>query len=268
MITTLRFTLVSAFLSSLIGCVPSTFLVNANLASRIPQIRKVVILPPIIDVYSIAGGVPEKKNEWSQAGSRNVAKALEVEFGKRANLQVASLESDSLSNELKSELEQTQQLFDAVTLTVAHHILGHPIQRLDDKKNNFDYSLGTEIAKLDGSADAFILIKGYDRIFDTFGRAVLVTGLVAMGPASLIVLSSGQATAMNLAFVDARSGDILWFLTSRTGGPFDLRDPSSAAAFVKEALVALPIGSSVHSRWFEPIFFVVCAYKQGLVGRV
>lgn len=79
-------------------------------------------------MYSIAGGVPEKQDEWSQAGSRNVAKALEVEFGKRANLQVGSLESDGLSNELKSELEQTQQLFNAVTLSVAHHILGHPIR--------------------------------------------------------------------------------------------------------------------------------------------
>lgn len=41
---------------------------------------------------------------------------------------------------------------------------------------------------------------------------------------------------MNIALVDATSGQILWYVFSRTGGIYDLRDRSSVNTMVKGLL--------------------------------
>ena len=228
---------------TLLGCVPPAFVTHPNIGERAPQLKKLTLLPPRVDVFEIgAGGVLEKIDDWSESGVRNVLKAFESELGQRNGVQLSSLDTAQLPDELKVELEQTQLLFDAVSASVALHVYGQEPLRFDDKKTNFQYSLGAETAKLATTgADAFVIVKGIDQISSPGRQAVQLGTMIAAAVVGIAVVPQGGITAMNAALVDARSGDILWYVSLRSPGGHDLRDPASVSAFVKNLLTGFPI---------------------------
>jgi hypothetical protein len=233
----------TGFVLFLTGCIPPAFVTHPQIAQRAGQIRKIALLPPRVSVYEIgAGGVTEKIDEWSQAGARNVLKALESQLALRAGVQVKIVDPDKLPNYLKVELEQTELLFDAVSASVVWHVYGLPAQRFEEKWTNFDYSLGNDTAKLNAvDADVFVLVKGVDHISSPGRQALQVTTMLAAAAMGIAIIPQGGVTALNMALVDARSGDILWYVATRSDGGSDLRNPSSSAAFVKNALNGFPI---------------------------
>ena len=227
---------------TLLGCVPA-FVTHPNIGDRAPRLKNITLLPPRIDVFEIgAGGVLEKMDDWSRSGAENVLKAFQSELGRRNGVQLNSLETATLPEELKVEIEQTQLLFDAVSASIALHIYGPELLRFDDKRTNFQYSLGVETAKLATTvADALLIVKGFDQISSSGRQAVQVGTIIAAAALGIVVIPQGGITAMNVALVDARSGDILWYVSLRSSGGHDLRDPSSASAFVKNILTGFPI---------------------------
>lgn len=235
----------SVFLSllTLVGCVPPAFISRPGLAARTAQLRNVIILPPRIEVYEIgAGGVLEKMDDWSQSGTQNILKAIESELNQRKGVRVSGIDPATLPDNLKTELEQTQLLFDAVTASMAPHVYGIPAQRFEEKRSDFDYSLGVETAKLNAmDADVFFIVKGVDHISSPGRHALQLTTMLAAAAFGIAVIPQGGVTAMNVALVDARNGDILWYVSTRSDGGTDLRNPASAAAFVKSALDGFPI---------------------------
>lgn len=228
---------------TLLGCVPPAFVSHPSIGERGPQLKKITLLPPRIDVFEIgAGGVLEKMDDWSESGAQNVLKAFESELGRRNGLEFNSLAAATLPEELKVELEQTQLLFDAVSASVALHVYGPQPLRFDEKKTNFQYSLGAETAKLATTgADAFVIVKGSDEISSPGRQAVQLGTIIAAAALGIAVIPQGGITAMNAALVDARSGDILWYVLLRSPGGHDLRNPSSASAFVKNILTGFPV---------------------------
>ena len=227
----------------LAGCVPPNYITHPNYAARIAQLKKIDILPPRINVFEIgAGGVVEKIDDWSQAGTQNVLKALGDELAARRGVQVNIIDAGALPDNLRPELDETQLLFDAVTASVVAHLYGIPAQRFDDKRANFDYSLGSDTAKLiTGNADAFLLVKGLDHISSSGRQALQLTTMLAAAAFGVAIIPQLGITAMNVALVDSRSGDILWYVSTRSDGGHDLRNPTSAAAFVKNSLVGFPL---------------------------
>jgi len=223
---------------TLLGCVPA-FVTHPNIGDRAPRLKNITLLPPRIDVFEIgAGGVLEKMDDWSRSGAENVLKAFQSELGRRNGVQLNSLETATLPEELKVEIEQTQLLFDAVSASIALHIYGPELLRFDDKRTNFQYSLGVETAKLATTvADALLIVKGFDQISSSGRQAVQVGTIIAAAALGIVVIPQGGITAMNVALVDARSGDIV---SLRSPGGHDLRNPSSASAFVKNILTGFP----------------------------
>jgi hypothetical protein len=233
----------SALLLFLVGCVPAAYVTHPNYAHRVGQFKKVSLLPPRVDVFEIgAGGVVEKIDDWSQAGTQNVLRAFEVELASRKGIEVNVFDPRGLPDSLRSELDQTQLLFDAVVASVVPHLYGIAPQRFDDKRTNFDYSLGIDTAKLNtGDTDAFLVIKGLDHISSGGRQALQLTTMLAAAALGVVVIPQGGVTAMNVALVDARSGDIIWFISTRSEGGTDLRSPASATNFVRTSLEGFPI---------------------------
>ena len=90
-------------------------------------------------------------------------------------------------------------------------------------------------------ADVFFIVKGVDHISSPGRHALQLTTMLAAAAFGIAVIPQGGVTAMNVALVDARNGDILWYVSTRSDGGTDLRNPASAAAFVKSALDGFPI---------------------------
>lgn len=238
-----RFGLVWILLFALGGCIPPAFVTRPNIDQRVPQLKKITLLPPRVDVYEIgAGGVLEKMDDWSRSGSQNVLQALDSELRQRQTVEVSSVDSAKLSDDLKAELEQTQLMFDAVSASVVTHVYGAPHQRFEDKWTNFDYSLGGETARLNvDDVDAFVIAKGIDQISSAGRQAVQLGTVLAAAALGIVVIPQPGITAMNVALVDARNGEILWYVSNRSASGHDLRNPASAAAFVKIVLNGFPI---------------------------
>jgi hypothetical protein len=225
------------------GCAPPAFVSHRNINQRAPLLKKIAVLPPRVDVFELgAGGVLEKMDDWSRSGSDNVWNAFVDELSRRQGVQVTRLDVASLSEDLKIELEQTQLLFDAVCASVVPHLYGIPAQRFEDKFSNFDYSLGAATAKLNVlDVDAFVLARGIDQISSSGRQALQVASLLAAAALGGGIIVRGGGTAMNIALVDARTGELLWYTSNRSDVTFDLRNPSSSASFIANAMWGFPV---------------------------
>lgn len=225
------------------GCTAPAFLGPPNLGQRISQLRKIALLPPTVDVFEIgAGGVLEKMDDWSRTGTDNVLRAFSAELDQRRGVQISRVAVPQLPEPAKVDLEQTQLLFDAVVASIVPHVYGIPAQRFDDKITHFDYSLGADIGKINVTdVDAFVIAKGTDHISSAGRKTLQMTTMLAAAAMGVIIIPQGGVTAMNVALVDARTGDILWYKMKRSDGVHDLRDFSSATSFVREALSGIPL---------------------------
>lgn len=160
----------------------------------------------------------------------------------RNKLQVSVVDARKLPDNLRGELEDTQLLFEAVNTSIVGHLYGNPANRFEDKREQFDYSLGKDTARLNLlDSDAFVLVNGLDQISSTGRQALNVTAMLAAAALGVVLIPQPGITAMNVALVDARSGDLLWYVATRSEGGYDLRNPERAAAFVKHVLTGFPI---------------------------
>jgi hypothetical protein len=209
---------------------------------KIAPFRKIVILPLRVDVVEIgAGGVAEKMDDWSQQAIANIGAAIKTELGRTGRFDIVDFSGGGLPNALQPELRQTETLFDAVNTAVLLHVYGPPEHRFEEQWTLFNYSLGAESARLRiEDADAFLLVRGIDRISSAGRKAVQTTAMVAAAALGVIMIPQMGTTAMSAALVDSRTGDILWYNFDASGGAYDLRDPRSAASFVARLFSRLP----------------------------
>jgi len=110
-----------------------------------------------------------------------------------------------------------------------------------EKISNFDYSLGTEVNKLAGQADALLVIRANDHISDRGPQGVAGDRRDSRRPGRSRDGAVGGATLASTALVDARSGSLLWYNLVFSSGGYDLRDSTSAHELVKALLVDFPV---------------------------
>jgi hypothetical protein len=218
------------------------------LQEQAQHIRTVELLPPEVEVYQIdAGGVREKMEEWSNQARTNIIVALQNELQTRIGMSLKVADEKSLEEE-KSLLEATRSLYNAVGLTILLHTY-HPNAAyiFEEKRKNFDYSLGSEVRDLVEQGEALFLVNATDHVWTGGRQALQALGVilgVGAGVATGVVLVPylGGGTSLSAALVDNRTGDILWFNTLSHGAGTDLRDPGSTKAFVSELFNGFPIG--------------------------
>lgn len=215
---------------------------HPQLNTKIEKVKTITVVPLKVEVYQVsAGGVKEKMDEWCLQAKRNLLSAVEDELTLRPLLNVKSFSETIMSDDQKSNLEQTRALFDAVNSSIIYHTYGPPEQRFQEKITNFDYSLGPDVRELSGQTDALLLVRGVDNI-STAGRKALQVGSVLLGAlVGVQVTPNLGITVVSLALVDANTGDMLWYNFHGSGGDHDLRNPIDAKIMVMDILKDFPI---------------------------
>jgi hypothetical protein len=230
------------FLLLISGCAPLSQIGRPVGIPKTTAFKKVIILPPQIDVVEIgAGGVAEKIDDWSEQGRANVIAAIEDELKSKPNLEVRYAPLETLPDNVKAELADTQSLFDVVNSSLVLHVYGPPPHRFEEKLLDFNYSLGNETSKLlFDDADAFLFVKGADQISTAGRKAMQAAAMLAAAAVRVVLIPQLGATALSVALVDARTGAITWFNFDRAEGFYDLRNRNDAASFVKKLLSQFP----------------------------
>lgn len=226
------------------SCAPTTFLAHPDLSVRTSRLKRIVVLPPQINLYETEiNGVRERIGEWSQKGTRNFVTALQSEFERRQGAHFRILGLESMSETQKSELSDIQGLFTAINLNVLWHVYGVETERFIEIVQDFNFSFGTDNQRLDlGDADAYLLVNGLDHISSSGRLSVEFIRSVLGGPLGLALNPPklGQSW-VSLALVDAFSGELLWYRIEQAFGSEDLRDPNSAISLTQKLLTAFPI---------------------------
>jgi hypothetical protein len=215
---------------------------NPQLNEKLNTARTLMVIPLAVDVYQIsAGGVAEKMDEWSFKAKRNVMMAIQDELQTKPLLIVKPFEETLLSDDQKSNLEETRALFNAVNYSVIIHTYGPPEQRFSEKVKNFDYSLGPEVKELARDTDTLLFVSCSDQIA-TAGRKALQAGSIILGAlVGVQITPAFGATTIYVALVDADSGSILWYNFHGSRGDHDLRDPMDASTLVKGLFKDFPM---------------------------
>ena len=170
---------------------------------------------------------------------------IEDELKLRPLLNIKSFPEILMSEDRKINLEQTAALFEAVNSSIIIHTYGQPVHRFPEKIQNFDYTLGPEVRQLSGQTDALLFVRGVDNIA-TAGRKAVQAGSVILGAlVGVQVTPNMGVTAVNLALVDANTGEVLWFNFHASAGDHDLRNPVDTTALVMDILKDFPIKKPV-----------------------
>jgi hypothetical protein len=248
-----RFISTSSVLIALlcVGCI-TTYREVPQFNERFGEIRTVTLVPPKVAVYTItAGGVIEEVSEWTQSAHQLLTAELEREIQERGNLefvpyyeQVADEESvadDANSGEVEgwTPLEENWALFEAAAMAIYQHTYD-PNQTFKQRKENFDYTLGSESSALvEGlGVDAFLIVVATDYV-ETAGRQALkIFGALVSGVTGAYVGPKASPTHVVLALVEARTGDILWFNVVDSPGA-DLRVQANDAKLVDTVMKGL-----------------------------
>lgn len=248
----LSLVLVALFLS---GCVQvAAYRNHPTLDARAGQIRTLAMLPPSVEVFELdAGGIKEKRDEWSTQARNNIATAVRAELQERTGVVFHSLAEGALSEEAGADFEETLAMFDTVSMSIILHTYSPPSPpelRFEEKIKNFDYSLGEEIKRLKtGEGDAFLLIKGADHVWTEGRKALQAFGVLlglgaGVGTGVMVIPVLGGGTTLYAALVDPNEGSILWYKPIARGAGYDFRDPISVNSLVKELLNDFPLGKA------------------------
>ena len=189
---------------------------HPKITGKQTTIRKVVILPAKVDVVRNGMKGPEGMAAESEELSARVEKALTEVLAKQKKIMTVSgpaISSEGSGAQAKYTVADIQAKFDDLLPKVMK-------KRSDVKKGRF--TMGDEVLNLnlDKSADAIVFIRGQGQKL-TSGKSafnIFVGGV----PAYL---------RMQIAIVDARSGEVLLYTDPILGG-----DPTTANDRLRKAL--------------------------------
>lgn len=207
-----------------------------------PQSGKtILVLRPSVKVAEQStGGLPEPRAEWTDQARAHIDAAL-VELQRQlGNTVIAAPEAYGEDARLVAE---HLALFGAVSEAVIEYqfFVGNrlPTKKRDNKAGKFDWSLGSDVAKLPGADQAdYALFLYTDDQYGSTGRKMLqIVGLVA---------GVGVTSGVHIGYaglVDLKTGDLLWLNADfQMGG--DVREPDGAMKRVRQMLEDFP-GSAI-----------------------
>ncbi len=212
---------------------------HPDLAATLGRLKTVVLLPPRITMYEIgAGGTPERMEEWETAAHTNIRHAFSAHPAFSSRFRLTTLDEEALAPAIRDTYDETRLLYEAVGESILLHTDNdNPPSLFPEKSRAFLYSLGSEVQQVAPEIDALLIVEGFDHR-SSAGRKVIQAGTTLIALLfGAIVIPQGGGNMVTVALVEAKTGNILWFYRSRYS--YDLRDASSAAAFVDDALMQL-----------------------------
>jgi hypothetical protein len=225
------------------GCATSTVVTSGRThpttASRMDEIKTTAVLPPDITLNSLgAGGVAERRDDWTEMARANARQVLESVRPERI-VYVRDLDTRA---ELADEIAEVQALFELIDMNL---LLSYsPLQVVPPSaRGSLDYSVGSIDRILDAAqADALLVVRGVDDIFATDRKALAVAGFIlAAAAGTSFNMSSGEAH-LSAALI-GRDGTILWYDWVGDAGMGDLRKPEGVRATIERLLRSMPGGT-------------------------
>ncbi len=202
--------------------------------------KRILVLPLEFTVYERSVAGMEVVPDWTEAARRNLLEASGRRLRSIGGFELVSL--PVLEGDAKDVLREHVELFKIVSDTVTGVVYAGG-KAWEEKKANFDYTIGDGLAFLTEIADyAFIL--GGGQVKQSGGSTFMQ--LLAAGAGYYV---PGGGTYVAAGIVDLRTGDVAW-LNSMQGGEIfgmtsnDTRKPEAAEAIVAKMFEGYPA-----SRW-------------------
>jgi len=234
-----------AFLGALVvlsGCAatPNASLhesIAGNAEQRMP--RKMLLLPPDIRVHEIsAGGVVEQVDDWTISASNHAMKSLREIEGSKSLFELK--ETPALTDAEKQTLDQHLALYELVAGSADFSKSG-PFAPWRERAKNFDFTLGPGLRELAerSDLDAAVIVIGSDYISSSGRKATMALGILAAALTGVAVIPVGGTAYVSVGVVDMRTGNLLWFATSR-GQTNDLRQEQQVRAVLDKLFTGYP----------------------------
>jgi len=191
------------------------------------------IAPLNIEVFELsAGGVSEKRDDWTATVQSLVAK----ELARQTGYTPAPPPDSEAAAAVVDEVRAVSALMQQIALNHLVHLMAPGTLASGNKPLNHN------VGRIDRILDA-LQVEGLLFVFvrdeySTGGRkALMALGFLAGAATGIYVVPRGGFT-INTAALVSRDGTVLWFNYAGSGG--DMREPEGASATVKMLLAGLP----------------------------
>jgi len=204
-----------------------------DLDTRLKEIRTVRLVPPDIKVYELtAGGVPERKDDWSAEATRNIIEAAVKNFQARG----IKVTQGPIPADIESEFADIMFLYGAASACMKVYATG---KNAFPTRAGLDYSVGPvkQVLEKTGS-DALLIISGQDQVSSAGRKALMTTGVIMGILTGFIAVPGGGSASAEAALIDP-AGKILWY-KPKADGTSDLRDVDSSRKFMGDIFADLP----------------------------
>jgi hypothetical protein len=195
---------------------------------------RIVLMRPSIKVGAQStGGMFEPNADWTAQARDNIGMALNAAQATLGNKFVAYDESSATDLALLSEY---RNLFSSLAGSVIEYQFFRG-NRLPSKKRKgeFDWSIGSEVARLPGLRDAdYVLFITTEDHFGSTGRKILQVAALLGGVAVTSGVHKGYA-----GLIDVKTGELVWLNADRQMGG-DVRTPEGAVKRVTQLLEGFP----------------------------
>ncbi len=197
--------------------------------------HKVIVMRPDIAVDVLtAGGLLERREDWTNTARDNVLASLQAQQAKRGGSTQVAITRDSAGGDDATVIE-LNKLHEVVGQSVMLHKFS-PLGSLPTKKDVFDWTLGELAARYGEQSGYDYALFLYARdSFSSSGRAALqVVGALGCIVGVCVIPPGGTQQAF-ASLVELKTGKLVWFnhVLSSTG---DIRTPAGADALVSKLL--------------------------------
>ena len=201
--------------------------------------RKMLLLPADIRVHEIsAGGVVEKVDDWTTSANNHAMKSVREIAGSKSLFEPKEI--PALGEAEKQVLDQHLALYELVAGSADFSKSG-PFAPWRERAKNFDYTLGPGLKEFAerSDLDAAVIVIGSDYISSSGRKATMALGILAAALTGVAVVPAGGQAFVSVGVVDLRTGNLLWFATSR-GQSSDLRQEQQVRAVLDKLFTGYP----------------------------
>lgn len=193
--------------------------------------RVLVMTPDVQLVVLTTAGLQEPREDWSQSGRDNLARAIAAHISREGHAP-STLDP---ATAMEGRTGQIIRLHDAVGTSIL--AVNYGGVNLPTRRDNFEWTLGEGVQELATQYNAdyalFITARGS---YASSGRVAAMVGLAILGVG--VPLGGQQAFA---SLVDLRTGNVVWFNVAQASPNQDMRDISGATGFTQTLLRGAPL---------------------------
>lgn len=201
-----------AFLFVIQGCISAPIRTNPQFKNYFQGegVEKTITVMPIdIKFYKLtSGNIPEEMDEWDRQSDALFEKAITEKLDPLAKIRINMFQQNGLDDKWKDFIAEQNGLYRAVAQSIIVYSGFFP-----EKKKNFDYTLGSDISRIDeiSKTDALLFFNGL-RSYWTGGRIMMALWGIAIGAVTGVTYTPGHVPDwLSVSLVDAKTGDVLWY---------------------------------------------------------